>query len=187
MRCFFIVSILLTDGLLHPVDAAAEEPFRSNLNDGANAAALLGGFLGVEIPPVPAGGADSVNSLTHIKLRLQDYGVPTSVRILSYHELASCNRPCVVPLRFANAEKTSFCIFVQANDADVHLVEAGPLTVRTISVDDFRGYWTGHAVLGNATNTHLGDLLGWALLGSGLPLSGYGLYTYACRRRRLSA
>ncbi len=186
MRYFFIVAVLLTYGLLHPVGAVAEERLRSNLNDGANAAALLGGIFGVEIPPGHAGGTDPVDSLRDIQLRLQAYGVTTSVRLLSYQELASCNLPCVVPLRFVNTEKTSFCVFVQANESDVHLVEAGPLIVRTMSVDNFRRYWTGYAVLGNVADTHYRDLSGWALFGIGLPLSGYGLYTYVCRRRRLS-
>lgn len=185
MWCLFIASILLTDGLLHPVDAAAEERLRSNLNDGANAAALLGGILGVEIPLGHREGGESTNSLKGIQLRLQAYGVATSVRKLSYYELASCNLPCVVPLRFTNTEKTSFCIFLQAKESDVHLVEAGPLMTRTMSVDDFRGYWTGHAIFGNVANTHFGDLLGWALFGCGLPLSIYGLSIYVFSHRRL--
>ena len=181
-----IVSILLIHGLLQPVGGVAEEPLRSNLNDGANAAALLGGILGVEIPPSHAGGAHSINSLKHIQLRLQAYDVATSVRLLSYQELASSNIPCVVPLRFASTDNTSFCVFIQASESDVHLVEAGPLMVRTMSVDNFRRYWTGYAIFGKVADTDAPyrDWLVWALLGISLPLFSYRLFMYFCRRRR---
>ncbi len=187
LRCLFITSFLFSYGLQHPNKAAAEDRIRSNLNDGVNAAALLGGILGVEIPPGSHEGGEYTNSLQHIQLRLQTYGVATSFRSLSYDELASFNLPCVVPLRFTNAEKTSFCVFLQANESEVHLIAAGPLMTRAMSVDDFRRHWIGYAVFGTVTNSNYGELLAWGLLGSGLPLSGYGLYTYACRWRRLSA
>ncbi|WP_198000193.1 cysteine peptidase family C39 domain-containing protein [Gimesia alba] len=177
-RSFVTSSIILIVGLLPPVDTAAEEPLRSNLNDGANAAALLAGIYGVEIPPGEAAETAPVDSLKGIQLRLEDKGVSTSIRLLSYPELVSCARPCVVPLRFDNTEKTSFCVFVQSSDADVHLVEAGPLLVRTMSIDDFRRYWTGYAVFGKVPESHYGDLCGWALFGFGLPLSGYLIIIY---------
>ncbi|WP_197996448.1 cysteine peptidase family C39 domain-containing protein [Gimesia panareensis] len=179
------LTILLICGLLTPVDTAAEERLRSNLNDGANAAALLAGIYGVEIPPGEVADTAPVDSLKGIQLRLEDYGVSTSVRLLSYHELVSSLRPCVVPLRFDNTTKTSFCIFVQASDADVHLVEAGPLIVRTMSIDDFRRYWTGYAVFGNVPDSNYAVLFGWALFGFGLPLSGYVIIIYGIYGRQL--
>lgn len=178
MRGVVTFRIMLILGLLHPVHAAAEERLRSTLNDGANAAALLGGIYGVEIPPGEAADTDPIDSLKGIQLRLEDNGFAATVRFLGYSDLASLRRPCVVPLRRSNNERTSFCIFVQANGTDVHLVEAGPLTVRTMSVDDFRRYWTGYAVFGNVADRHYGDLFGWALFGVGLPFSGYVIVIY---------
>ncbi len=154
LQCLFIASFLLSSGLQRPDKAAAEDRIRSNLNDGVNAAALLGGILGVEIPPGYREGGESTNSLESLQQRLQAYGVATSIRSLSYYELASCNLPCVVPLRFTNIEKTSFCVFLQANESEVHFVEAGPLMTRAMSVDDFRRHWIGYALFGNVTKTY---------------------------------
>lgn len=185
MRLVVIVPLLITCRLLVPCEAVAEERLRSSANDGANAAAILGRLLGVEIPPGRAGGDDFVNSLADIQSRLQRYGVANRARILSYQDLASFNQPCIVPLRAANAEKASFYVFVQAKTSEVHVVDAGPLIVRTFSVDDFRRYWTGYAVFGNV-NTGSGTLLAWSLFGTSVPLCSYGGYVFVRRRRGLS-
>lgn len=194
VRLFITVFIVSALGLSHLADAAASELLRSNLNGGANAAALLGGLYSVEIPPGHVEGTASIESLRDIELRLQAHGLHTSVRFLGYDALVSCNRPCVVPMTAAgttiNAEGASFYIFLQAIDSEVYLAAAGPLTVRTVSVDDFRRYWTGYAVFCDAADAHQRDLLVWALFGLGVPLSGYGVFVClrsVGRRLRLAA
>lgn len=185
VRCFVAAVIVLTFGLSQSTDASAEELLRSNMNDGANAVALLGGICDVEIPPGQAEGIDACDSLRKVQLRLQAHGVAASVRFLGYNELASINRPCIVPLRTAGNDKTTFCVFVQANSSDIHFVDAGPLIAHVLSIDEFRRCWTGYAVFGDATAADYRGLLGAALLGLGAPLATYAIINHARQFRGL--
>jgi hypothetical protein len=175
LRFVIAVFVMLNSGLLYPTGAAAEEIIRSNLYDGANAAALLGGIYGVEIPPGDAGCFGRCDTLSTIQSRLQAYGVASSIRFLCYNELDSLKRPCIVPLRKSDKVKTTFCVLVQVSGSEVYLVEAGPLILRTLSVDEFRRYWTGYAVFGDVADTAYSELLGAALLGAGSPVAVYAM------------
>jgi len=177
-RSFPATLFLVAMGLLHSSSAMADEIVRSYQHDGANAAALLGGVYGVEIPPGDVGETGPVDSITKIQTRLEEYGVDASVRFLGYDQLASLNRVCVVPLRTSHKENATFCVFVHSTDSDVYLVDAGPLMVRRLPIDDFRRYWTGYAVYGDVSHAGSFHLLGWALSGLGLPLSGYAIISF---------
>jgi len=180
-----IAFVLLVFGPLASIQGVAEDRLRTNICDGVNAAALLGGMLGVQIPPESDVGSFSESSLRDIQLQLEAHGVATSVRQLSYQELVSHEQACVVPMRFSNAESVTFCVFLRAIGREVYLVEAGPLIVRVLTVDDFRIHWTGHAVFGGVRGAPWRFTVVWIFLGVGLPLCSLEVYRHF-RRLRVS-
>ncbi len=182
MRHLLTLFAFVISETLLPANLAAEEQLRSTLNDGSNAVALLGEILGIEILPGRSNASSSTYSLREIQLQLEAHGVTTSVRELSFHELASCNLPCIVPMRFGTANDASFCVFVHTVGSEVYVVEAGPLLVRAMSVDDFRRYWTGHAVYGEIASRTRGNSLIGIPIGVGLPFICFGGYAWARRR-----
>jgi predicted double-glycine peptidase len=187
VAAIFVASAL---GLWHPADARAGELIRSAPASGANAAALLGGLYGVELPPGHVEGTARIESLGDVQSQLQAYGLTASVRSLSYDALTSGNRPCVVPMTgaatTAGVEEASFCVFLKSYESDVYLVAAGPLMVREVSVDEFRRYWTGYAVFCDiGCDAQQRGLLAWALFYFGVPLFGYRIFAYL--RSRIAA
>lgn len=77
----------------------------------------------------------------------------------------------------------SFCVFMQAAADQTFVVDAGPLIVRNIDIDDFRRYWTGHTVIVDTERNRWANLSTAAILGLCVPLSAYTIARFVYSRQ----
>lgn len=131
--------------------AGAADELRSGQRDGANAAVLLAALCGCDVRETLERDAalprSRVHSLLDVQRRAAELSCPSTAVSLTYNELMAMRRPTVVLVRDKQRGDGYFCIVLSARNGAVTLLATGLVVVQELTEDDFRRYWTGHALV----------------------------------------
>lgn len=126
--------------------ASPDELIRLETRDGINAIELLAGIYGKDAFSSGERVAQA-RSLGELKSLLGRRGLPSKIQSMGYTELAASHAPCIVPLRFGRGDIGNFYVVTRFGEDSITTVQAGPMIVQEMTIDDFRRRWTGHVLL----------------------------------------
>lgn len=146
-----LVSVLIWNCMKTPNCHGGMPEVRGSSRDAVNAAWLLASLSRDperdQVIPMPLSEMSHESTFDRIKSLSDAWGLTTDICRLTFSDLSSLHRPCVVLLRHGPQETGYFAVVLDAGPGTVTAINAGWMTVATFSEDEFRLRWTGHALV----------------------------------------